>query len=143
MKEINLKIAEIMQLEAELNGVSNPQTGEVFFAGLLTTTLPLVAKYWINELAETVNKEKKKVDEVRTDLIKKYGRTDEKGNTIIDRWENEEEHIPNQAYLDFEKEYSALLAEEKPLSYNPISLKLLEKVDSGSNFPMFFRFVQP
>lgn len=142
MKELNVKIVELLQLEAELNGVRN-QEGETVFNGLLSLKLPLVAKYWVNELNETVSKEKKKVDDLRTELVKKYGREVEGGNLIIDLYLDEEKKEPNPAYAEFQREYSELLEQEKSVSFSPVKLSLLEKVESGENYPVFFRFVEP
>jgi len=142
MKDISLKISEILQLEIELNGLRS-QDGTVVFNGLLSTKLPLVAKYWINELAETVGKEKKKVEELRNELIKKYGTEDESGNITIEIFTDEEKTQKNEKYTEFEKEYGALLAESKTLQYTPISLTHLQNVEISENYSMFFKFLQP
>ena len=144
MKEIKLRIHEILTLEAEINGLVN-QEGARVFTGLLSLKLPLVTKYWINELAETVNKEKKKIDELRTELIKKHGTEGADGSIKIEKMIGENKDEVNPAYTEFQNEYTSLLEEEKTISYNPIGLNLLEKVDSdgSENYPMFFKFVQP
>jgi hypothetical protein len=142
MSEKTLKLVDILQLDAELNGIPG-QDGKIIFAGLLSNKLSLVAKYWINELAEIVVSEKKKIETLRTDLIKKFGTEDEKGNTIIEMWKDEEKTTLNENYEQFTKEYAELLDQPKEIKYKPIKLHLLENVETGENYPTFFKFVEP
>jgi len=44
MEKITLKLQEFYQLEAELNGVTNQQTGEVLAKGLLSEKIKLTTK---------------------------------------------------------------------------------------------------
>jgi hypothetical protein len=47
MEKISLKLYEFYNLDSELNGVTNPQTGEKSTAGLLAEKLKLTTKYWL------------------------------------------------------------------------------------------------
>ena len=58
MEKVTLKLAEFYQLEAELNGVTNQQTGEVVSKGLLSERVKLTTKYWLVDLAKKVAAEK-------------------------------------------------------------------------------------
>jgi hypothetical protein len=53
MKTQSFKLFELLQLEAELAGVSNQKTGERVLEGLLSQKLTLTTKYWLNGLVET------------------------------------------------------------------------------------------
>lgn len=83
MKTVTLKLAEVLNLEAELAGVQNPQTGEIVVKGLLGAELDLVLKYHLDKIYKQVAEEKKAVDTFRDELIKKYGKEDENKNISI------------------------------------------------------------
>jgi len=50
MEKISLKLFEFYNLDAELNGLTNQQTGEKIASGLIQEKLSLVTKYWLTEL---------------------------------------------------------------------------------------------
>ena len=83
MEKISLKLFEFYNLDAELNGLTNQQTGEKIASGLIQEKLSLVTKYWLTELGKKVAAEKAAVEELKNDLIKKYGKEDEKGGISI------------------------------------------------------------
>jgi hypothetical protein len=73
MEKATLKIVQFYNLEAELNGTQNPQTGEKLTKGLLSEKLQLKTKYWLSDLAKKVKEQTDACNELRNDLIKKYG----------------------------------------------------------------------
>jgi N-methylhydantoinase B/oxoprolinase/acetone carboxylase alpha subunit len=83
MEKITLKLFEFYNLDAELNGMTNQQTGEKLASGLLQEKLSLVTKYWLTDMAKKVAAEKAAVEELKNDLIKKYGKEDDKGGISI------------------------------------------------------------
>lgn len=141
MEEKTLKISELLQLEAELNGIQ-AQDGSILFKGLLSEKLPLVGKYWMNELASTVTSEAKKVKDLRIELIKKYGK-EEDGNISIPEFLDTKGKKPNPNLALFQKEYTELLNEDKVISYTPIAIKYLENVEVSDNYVQFFKFLKP
>ena len=58
MEKISLKLSEFYQLESELNGAVNQQTGEKLSNGLLSEKVKLTTKYWLSDLAKKVATEK-------------------------------------------------------------------------------------
>ena len=58
MEKINLQLFEFYNLDGELNGVTNQQTGEKISTGLLAEKLKLTTKYWLTDLAKKVVAEK-------------------------------------------------------------------------------------
>ena len=66
MEKITLKLHEFDALEAELNGVSNQQTGEVIAKGLLSEKIKLTTKYWLSDLNKKVAAEKESVEKQKT-----------------------------------------------------------------------------
>ena len=160
MEKITLKLFEFYNLDAELNGLTNQSTGETITAGLLREKLPLVTKYWLTELGKKVAAEKAAVEELKNDLIKKYGKEDDKGgiaipmviddldadgNPIKDTDAEDNEVIRkkfNPDFQQFEKEFNELLQTEKELEYKPILLSDLEKVETEQNYVTLFKLVK-
>jgi hypothetical protein len=149
MEKISLKLYEFYNLESELNGVTNQQTGEKISAGLLAEKLKLTTKYWLTELAKKVAAEKTTVETLKEELIKKHGETDETGNIsipmYIDIVKDEDDKIVdgknNPKFIEFQTEFNALLQEEKELEYKPVLLGELENIESDGNYPTFFKLV--
>ena len=160
MEKITLKLFEFYNLDAELNGLRNQGTGEVISAGLLQEKLPLVVKYWLTELGKKVAAEKAAVEELKNDLIKKYGKEDEKGGVsipmVIDELDADGNPIKetdaegkevtkkvfNPDFQQFEKEFNELLQTEKELEYKPILLADLAKLETEENYVTLFKLVK-
>ena len=149
MEKISLKLYEFYNLDSELSGVTNQQTGEKVSAGLLAEKLKLTTKYWLTELAKKVAAEKTTVETLKEELIKKHGEADETGNIsipmYIDIVKDEDDKIidgkNNPKFLEFQTEFNALLQEEKELEYKPVNLNELENIESDGNYPTFFKLV--
>jgi len=149
MEKISLKLFEFYNLESELNGVTNQQTGEKISTGLLAEKLKLTTKYWLTELAKKVAAEKTTVETLKEELIKKHGEADETGNIsipmYIDIVKDEDDKIidgkNNPKFIEFQTEFNALLQEEKELEYKPVNLNELENIESDGNYPTFFKLV--
>ena len=149
MEKISLKLFEFYNLESELNGVMNQQTGEKISAGLLAEKLKLTTKYWLTELAKKVAAENTTVETLKEELIKKHRETDETGNIsipmYIDIVKDEDGKIVdgknNPKFLEFQSEFNALLQEEKELEYKSVLLSELENIESDGNYPTFFKLV--
>ena len=149
MEKISLKLYEFYNLDSELSGVTNQQTGEKVSAGLLAEKLKLTTKYWLTELAKKVAAEKATVETLKEELIKKHGEADETGNIsipmYIDIVKDEDDKIidgkNNPKFLEFQTEFNALLQEEKELEYKPVNLNELENIESDGNYPTFFKLV--
>ena len=159
MEKITLKLAEFYSLDAELNGLFNQGTGEKLSSGLLQEKLPLVTKYWLTDLAKKVAAEKNAVEELKNDLIKKYGKeengaisipmlideVDEEGNPVLDVNPDETTTSKRKFNPDFQKfqqEFNELLQTEKEIEYKPIKLSELEKVETTENYVVFFKLVK-
>jgi len=149
MEKITLKLYEIYNLDAELNGV-RLATGQVLQTGILNEKLPLVTKYWLTDLAKKTAVEKAAIDEFRNELIKKYGKpNDMTGDISIpalveDPNSTEDNQLPmikNPDFQAFETEFNELLQTEKEIEYKKISLKALEKVETTENYHVLFKLV--
>lgn len=160
MEKISLKLFEFYNLDAELNGLTNQQTGEKISTGLIQEKLSLTTKYWLTSLGKAVAAEKAAVEELKNDLIKKYGKADESGNISIpmvidevdadgnavkstDSEGNEfTKKILNPDFQQFEKEFNELLQTEKELEYKPFVLEDFEKVETSENYVTFFKLIK-
>lgn len=149
MEKISLKLYEFYNLDSELNGVMNQQTGEKVSSGLLAEKLKLTTKYWLTELSKKVAAEKATVETLKEELIKKHGETDETGNISIPMYINivkdENDNIMsgenNPKFIEFQNEFNTLLQEEKELEYKTVKLNELENIESEGNYPVFFKLV--
>lgn len=160
MEKITLKLFEFYALDADLNGVVSQTTGEKLSGGLLQEKLPLTTKYWLTSLGKTVAAEKAAIEELKNELIKKYGKADENGNIsipmVIDELDADSNPIKepnaegtmvtrrklNPDYQQFEQEFNELLQTEKDLEYKPFKLSDFEKVETSDNYMTFFKLVQ-
>jgi hypothetical protein len=150
MENVTLKLQEFYQLEAELNGVTNQQTGEVVSKGLLSERVKLTTKYWLADLAKKVATEKESIDKLREELVKKYG-VEENGSISIPIYINEvvddetkevvsREVNPN--FVSFQNDFNSLLQEERELEYHPFKLEEFENVETDGVYVTFFKLVQ-
>jgi hypothetical protein len=150
MENVTLKLQEFYQLEAELNGVTNQQTGEVVSKGLLSERVKLTTKYWLADLAKKIATEKESIDKLREELVKKYG-VEENGSISIPIYINEvvddetkevvsREVNPN--FVSFQNDFNSLLQEERELEYHPFKLEEFENVETDGVYVTFFKLVQ-
>ena len=149
MKTQSFKLFELLNLEAELAGATNNQTGEKIIEGLLNQKLPVVTKYHLNNLVEALGAEKKVIDSLRDELIKKHGTEDENGNIgismVIETGELDDKGEPakdiNPAYIAFNDEYGELLNQEKDIKLPQIQLSNLDKIETKDNYVLVFKYL--
>jgi molybdopterin converting factor small subunit len=147
MKTQSLKLFELLNLEAELAGATNNQTGEKVIEGLLNQKLPVVTKYYLNTLVESLAAEKKTIDALRDELIKKHGTEDANGNIgismVIETENVDDKGEPikdiNPAYIAFNDEYGELLNQEKEIKLPEIKLSDLDKIETKDNYILVFK----
>jgi len=141
---ITLSLSEVLALEAELNGLVNPSSGEVIIEGFLKEKLSLGDKYWLEKLATKLASEKKLIDKLRNELIEKFGEKNEDGQfAIMPFLDTEEEGVQEQnpKFAEFQKEFSELLSQEKEISYRPLPFDALNKIESETAYSMIFKIV--
>ena len=149
MQKTSLKLYEFYSLEAELNGVINPQTGEVTSKGLISEKIKMATKYWLNDLSKKVVTEKEACEELKKELIKKHGEADEAGNLSIAMHINivtdEEGKIVsrdiNPKFVEFQNEFNALLNEDRELEHKAFSLEDFENVESEGAYTTLFKLI--
>lgn len=150
MEKISLKLHEFYQLEAELNGVTNTQTGEILAKGLLDEKIKLTTKYWLSDLVKKVSAEKESVEKLKEELIKKYGTADEDGNISIPMYINEvvdedtKEVVSrdvNPDFVKFQNDFNSLLSEDRDLEYKGFKLEEFDNVETDGNYSTFFKLI--
>ena len=149
MKKHKLKLFEVLNLEAEIAGLTNPNTGERVIEGLLSQKISAVTKYWLNSVLDTLEKEKKMLNDLRDELIKKYGDEDASGrigvNQRIETGEIDEQGNPvsimSQKYVDFMNEYNTVLQESKEVKLPEINLQELSRIETSDNYQLIFKYM--
>jgi hypothetical protein len=136
MDKITLKLGDVLQLESEINGYTEPQSGEQIYEGFSKQNLSIILKYELSDFSATLKGERSKVDALRDDLIKKYGEEDGNGgimvkmrNEVKDEEGNVTGSVINPKYIEFDKEYGVLLNQEIELEYPEITKEDLK--DAG------------
>jgi hypothetical protein len=150
MEKITLRLGDILQLESEINGFVNPETGKQVYEGFIKQKLSIILKYELTELSELLTKERKKVDGLRDELIKKYGEDDGKGGVFVkmfDETKDEEGNVIsskiNENYLKFDDEYGTLLSTEKEIEYPEITKEdLKEAGKSNDDYKVLFKLIK-
>jgi hypothetical protein len=141
MEKITLSLNDALSLEFELNGAINPENKEVIFNGLLAEKMSLKTKYWLTKLSDKLISEKKTIEGLRDDLIKKYGK--EEGSQIfIKPYLDEENKEINPDFTKFSQEMNELLLEEKEFDYNPIPLDDLAEISTEGRYNLIFKLVK-
>jgi hypothetical protein len=134
MEKLTLKLGEILQLSHEINGFNNPETGERIYEGFLNQNLSIILKYELTDCGEFLTKERKKIETLRDELIKKHG-TEKNGNMVVNmylEYKDSEGNITrsmNPKYIEFDTEYSKLLEQEKEVEFPEITVQDLK--DAG------------
>lgn len=147
MKKQLFKLSELLQLETELLGATNLETNEILFYGLMNQELSMGVKYWLNELVEVLQKEKKTIDTFKEELFKKYGEADDKGMLGISYYIESDEidadgnpvMIKNPKALAFQNEYDELLSQEKTIRVHTFSLDELKTITTKETYPLVMK----
>jgi hypothetical protein len=150
MEKIRLNLTEVLQLESELNGFTNPETGKQIYEGFMKQKLSIILKYELSELSESLLKERKKLESLRDELIKKYGEENENGNIFVKMFDEEKDvdgnilsKKVNDNYLKFEDEYSKLMNTEKEIEYPEITKEdLKEAGKSNDDYKLLFKLIR-
>lgn len=150
MEKITLKLGEWLQLEKEINGFVNPETGEQVFEGFLKQNLDIILKYELTETSEELTSEKKKIDSLRDELIKKHGEDDGKGgimvkmmNEVKDEEGNVTGSVVNPKWLDFDEEFGKLLSQDKEIECPEITKEDLKGAGkSKDKYQVLFKLIK-
>jgi hypothetical protein len=110
--------------------------------GLLREKLNLPTKYWLTDLAKTTSSEKLIIDQLKEDLITKYGTKDKDNIFEIEVWTDETKTEFNLSYIQYQQEFSALLQEEKEIEYHEFKLDDFKNIETSDNYTIFYKLIQ-
>lgn len=128
MEKITLKLGDVLQLESEINGYIEPQTGEQVFEGFSKQNLSIILKYELSDFSTELKGERTKVEALRDELIKKYGEEDGNGGVLVKMYNEVKDDegnvtgkVVNPQYIEFDNEYGVLLNQEIEIEYPEIT----------------------
>ena len=142
MAHIKLTLQEIYKLDSELNGYANQSTGEILSLGLLNETLNLPTKYWLTNLAKKTLSEKLVIDQLKEDLIVKYGTKDKDDIFEISIWTDETKTDFNPLYIQYQQEFNTLLQEVIEIEYHEFKLDDFKNIETSDNYTIFYKLIQ-
>ena len=150
MEKITLKLGDVLQLESEINGYTDPQTGEEIFEGFSKQNLSIILKYELSDFSTELKGERTKVEALRDELIKKYGEEDGNGGILVKMYNEVKDDegnvtgkVVNPQYLEFDKEYGVLLNQEIEMEYPEITKEDLK--DAGKTkdkYQVLFKLIK-
>ena len=131
MEKTTLKLHEVYELNLELKGATNQQTGEVIKKGLLDEKLSISTKYWLDKLSDKLIKEIEPVEKLKDETIKKLGQEDENGSYSIplrvnEKFDENEKLVSydiNPAFTEFQEEVAKLMNQDIEIEHNVINLE--------------------
>lgn len=146
-KTTSLTLREIYELEAELSGLT--MEGKVLVEGLINQKISLVTKYYLNKLVTILKEEKKIVDDLKNEMIRKYGTEKEDGMIVIEPFivtteeaedgSKVEKRVQNENFVKFSEEYSKLLEQVKDVEHYTFDINEFSKIETTDNYNMFFK----
>ena len=142
MAHIKLTLQEIYKLDTELNGFVNPSTGEILSLGLLNEKLSLPTKYWLTDLAKKTSSEKLVINQLKEDLIAKYGTKDKDNIFEIEVWTDETKTEFNPSYIQYQQEFNTLLQEVIEIEYHEFKLDDFKNIETSDNYTIFYKLIQ-
>lgn len=144
MTKKSLKLVQFYNLEAELNGVLNPKTGEKLTKGLLSEKLQLKTKYWLTDLYKKAKEQTDACSALRDELIKKYGEESDKGISISPLLEKDGDSnaVANPKFALFQEEFNALLNEEREIEYKELSIEDFGSIETEEVYETLFSLIK-
>ena len=150
MEKITLKLGDVLQLESEINGYTDPQTGEEIFEGFSKQNLSIILKNELSDFSTELKNERSKVETLRDQLIKKYGEEDGNGGILVKMYNEVKDDegnvtgkVVNPQYVEFDKEYGVLLNQEIEIEYPEITKEDLK--DAGKTkdkYQVLFKLIK-
>jgi hypothetical protein len=150
MEKITLKLGDVLQLESEINGYTDPQTGEQVFEGFSKQNLSIILKYELSDFSTELKGERSKVETLRDELIKKYGEEDGNGGVLVKMYNEVKDDegnvtgkVVNPQYIEFDNEYGVLLNQEIEIEYPEITKEDLK--DAGKTkdkYQVLFKLIK-
>jgi len=150
MEKITLKLGDVLQLESEINGYIEPQTGDQVFEGFSKQNLSIILKYELSDFSTELKGERTKVEALRDELIKKYGEEDGNGGVLVKMYNEVKDDegtvtgkVVNPQYIEFDNEYGVLLNQEIEIEYPEITKEdLKEAGKTKDKYRVLFKLIK-
>lgn len=143
-----LTIGEIYALEAEINGIVDQKTGEKTFKGLLVNPLNMKDRFWLTELLESIAPHKKRVDELKNELILKFGEDEEgvEGKSLkmfhdVTQEDGSVVKEINPKFIEFNNDMNALFSETKTVEHREFNIEAFD-FKTDETYPVFFKILK-
>jgi hypothetical protein len=144
-----LTLEEIMILETELTGVSDPQTGEVTYRGIMGQKLPLTTKFKLHKLQTEAAQIKKDTQELRKQLITSLANgKDEQGEPVVERFVKDKDGkiiVPNQLtpeFVEVNKQWEELLKQVTPITIPELKVSQFESIETDEIYMVFMSILE-
>jgi hypothetical protein len=89
-----------------------------------------------------ISSEKLVINQLKEDLIVKYGTKDKNDNFEIPVWTDETKTNFNPLYIQFQEEFNSLLQEVKEIEYHEFKLEEFKDVKTSDNYIVFYKLIQ-
>lgn len=149
MEKITLKLGEFLQLESEINGFIDQQSGEVIYEGFLKQNLSIILKYELDEFGEKLKSERTRIEKLRDELVKKYGQEENNGIVVKMYFEEKDEEgnvvsrVINPKYIEFDNEYGELLNNEKEMEHPEVTKEDLKSAGKTKDkYKVLFKLIK-
>jgi hypothetical protein len=109
--------------------------------GLLGEKINLVIKYHLSKLVNSFAADKKILEGLRDELIKKYGEETDNGGIIVVQHLDEAKTIINPKFVQFAQEYETLLSEQKEIEHSVITLEDIKDINSEGRYVVFLKLI--
>jgi hypothetical protein len=151
MATLKMKNEEIVQLSTEIDLIAK-ELRKVDDLGKQINP-DFLPKFHIATLSRSIEGAMKTFNDMRNEIIKKYGVEDEKGNVSVKQFvegtepvESPEEGRPSpqvtEEFKSFLKDIKDLSDQEVEVSITDIPVAVFEKVKTDNFYPTFYKFVK-
>ena len=125
---MKIKLKYLNPLRQELNGLSDQNTGQVFYKGLLLQNLHFKQKYHLTKLAKELDTEFEQLQESQKELLKKHFGDEQPVDSL--------EFRQSKEFKKFEKEITEFFEEEVNFSDLQFSIDDFD-FKSSESYPVF------
>lgn len=125
---MKIKLKYLNPLRQELNGLSDQNTGQVFYKGLLLQNLHFKQKYHLTKLAKELEGEFETLQESQKELLKKHFGDEQPVDSF--------EFRQSEEFKNFEKEITEFFEEEVNFSDLQFSIDDFD-FKSSESYPVF------
>lgn len=146
MATVKLKVIQARELQRELYGFAD-EKGNVVLKGLLAQNISAALKFKLLKLGKQIQSELESVEEQRTDLIKKYGKTVKRdGQEVLEiqqmklNKKGESTGEVTEEFTKFVEEFNALMNTDTEYLATKLTVEDLDfKTDEV--YPLIFDFL--